>query len=235
MKRIFRPAFALLLSFILLFSMFPIIGMASTTSQNVTYSVGTDETLTFDADSFNSVCEDKTGDTLNYVKFSLPASACGTLYYNYTSSSDYTAAVSASTKYYYSQSYYLSKVTFVPYSGYTGTFSFSYTAYSQSGDTYTGAVEITVENNSGTVATIKYTTDEDEDATFNKSDFYNLCYNYSGEGLNYVKFTSLPSSSYGTLYYYSSSSTSTKTKVTTSTKCYYSSSTNNLSRVTFCT
>ena len=117
-----------------------------------------------------------------------------------------------------------------------GTITIPYTGYDSSGDTYTGAVKIVVgngEDDSGyDVKLIKYSSDENENITFDDDDFNDLCKSNSSEELKYVKFTSLPSSSYGTLYYYPDSSSS-KSKVTTSTKCYYDSTTNSLSKVVF--
>ena len=100
--------------------------------------------MTFSASDFNSVCYSETGNYLNYVKFSLPSSYYGTLYYSTSSSSTYNKAVTSSTKLYRSSIPYLNYVTFVPSSSYTGTVTITYTGYSTAGTSYTGYVTVTV-------------------------------------------------------------------------------------------
>jgi len=198
-------------------------------ADTITYTTDEDEEITFDDDDFDEVCNDATDEDLDYVKFTLPSSSKGVLYYNYTSSSSYGSKVSVSTKYYLSSSPYLSKVTFVPAEGYTGTVSISYTGYNDDGDSFSGIVKITVGDDADAADTITYTTDEDEEITFDDDDFDEVCNDATDENLDYVKFT-LPSSSCGVLYYnYNASSSS---KVTSSTK-YYMASSSYLSKVTF--
>ncbi len=199
-------------------------------ADTITYTTDEDEEITFDTSDFNDVCEDATDETLYYVKFTLPSSTYGKLYYNYTSSSSYDSAVSSSTKYYRSASSYLSKVTFVPKTGYTGTVTISYTGYNTDGDSFTGKVKITVGDDDD-ADTITYTTDEDEEITFDTSDFNDVCEDATDETLYYVKFT-LPSSTYGKLYYNYTSSSSYDSAVSASTK-YYRSASSYLSKVTF--
>ncbi len=111
----------------------------------VTYSTDSDTPLTFDASDFNTEFDDATDETLYYVKFTLPSSSYGVLYYNYTSSSSYGSKVSASTKYYRSASPYLSYVTFVPDDDYSGTVKIAVTGYDSDGESYSGYVKITVD------------------------------------------------------------------------------------------
>ena len=195
------------------------------------YSTASDEELAFDADDFTEAFDDATGDDLYYVKFTLPSSSYGTLYYGYTSSSSYTSKVSSSTKYYADSSLYLSKVSFVPKSSYSGTVSISYTAYDDNGNSYSGIVRVTVADSGSTLGTITYSTDSDTKVTFDESDFADAFYDATGDDLSYVKFT-LPSSSYGTLYYGYTSSSSYTSKVSSSTK-YYPSSSPYLYKVSF--
>jgi len=95
------------------------------------------------ASYFNTKCEDLTDDSLSYVKFTLPSSLIGTLYYGYTSAGSYTSEADASTKYYYSQAYYLKNVSFVPAGNDAGTATITYTGYAAGGTSYTGEVYIT--------------------------------------------------------------------------------------------
>ena len=174
--------------------------------------------MTFAADDFSTVGEATASDTLSYVKFSLPASSYGTLYYS-------GSKIAAATKYYVSATPYISSVSFMPASGYTGTVPVSYKAYNSSGTLlYTGSVNITVVTNSTSSAAIYYTTSENTKYTFDSDDFNTICDETSSDTLSYVKFT-LPSSTYGTLYYGSS-------KASAATK-YYVSATPYISSVSF--
>ena len=114
------------------------------TADDVTYTTDENVPITFKASDFNYACDDATNETLSYVKFKLPSSTYGKLYYDYASSSDTGSSVSASTTYYRSSSPSLSRVTFVPKSGYTGTVSISYTGYNTDGDAYVGTVKVVV-------------------------------------------------------------------------------------------
>lgn len=103
-----------------------------------------DTSITFDDEDFNRASKNTTGEKLDYVKFSLPASKNGKLYYKYTSANKFDSALSTSTKYYYNSTPYLSDVTFVPYKDYYGTVEISYTGYNIKGDSFTGTVKIEV-------------------------------------------------------------------------------------------
>ena len=197
----------------------------------ITYTTKVNTAVTFSRTDFNSVCGDMTGNTLSYVKFTLPSSSYGTLYYNYTSASTYDSKVSASTKYYYSTSTspYLSKISFVPYSGYNGAVTITYTAYDISGESYSGTMKITVGTDDSVIV---YTTAKNTPVTFDRADFYEVCENETGQTLSYVKFSTLPTSTYGTLYYNYTSASAYDSKVAASTKYYYASSAY-LSKVTF--
>ncbi len=164
------------------------------------------------------------------MKFTLPSSTYGKLYYDYTSASKYDSLVSASTKYYRSKSPYISYISFVPKSSYTGTVSISYTGYDTDGESYSGKLKITVTAGSSS-STITYSTNNDTPVKLVASDFNTACNNETGENLSYVKFT-LPSSSYGKLYYNYTSSSKYDSTVSASTK-YYRSKTPYISYISF--
>lgn len=93
---------------------------------------------------FNRACDELLDDKLDYVKFTLPSSTQGTLYYDYTANSG-TSKVSASTKYYYEdRSPYLEKVSFVSAGIAAGTYTIKYTGYGENGGSFTGQVKINV-------------------------------------------------------------------------------------------
>ena len=197
----------------------------SKSSQSISYTVDKNESVTFDDSDFNSYCKDETGSSMDYVKFTLPSSSKGTLYYKYDKSGE--KEVTSSTKYYRSDSPALEAVTFVPAKNYTGTVSIDFTGKSTGDETFSGTLKIYV----GTSASgdITYTAATGASVTFKSSDFNTFCKDETSSNLDYVKFT-LPSSSKGTLYYkYDQSG---EKKVTSSTS-YYRSSSPYLEDVTF--
>lgn len=194
----------------------------------ILYSTGSFTPLSFDSDDFADACDDTNNEGLDYVKFTLPSSTYGILYYDYTSSTKYDSKVSASTKYYEND---LDDVVFVPKSNYKGTFIISYTGYDDDGDSFTGVVKITVKEESAVADTINVSTKEDTVLYFDDDDFNDVCEDATNEELDYIKFT-LPSSSYGRLYYNYSSPSSYGSLVSEGTKYYYDDSPS-LSKVAF--
>lgn len=198
------------------------------TAADILYTADGDEELEFDEDDFNDVCTDLNDEDLVYVKFSLPSSSAGTLYYNYKSEDDYGSKVASTTKYYYDETPYLSRVSFVPDEDYSGTVTVKYTGYDEDDNAYSGKVKIKVEDTAS--SEIAYTIDDDETADFDEDDFYEICDDLNDEVLDYVTFT-LPEDSKGILYY-NYDDGDYDSKVTASKKYYYDSSPY-LSKVTF--
>jgi len=200
-------------------------------SDYIVYTCDAGEEVEFDVDDFEDACDEANSEDLDYVKFTLPASSKGILYYNYTSSSSYGSKVSASTKYYADSSYYLKNVSFVADDDYEGTFYISYTGYDEEGDSFSGKIKITVDGDSNSTSkNITYSSSGGA-VTFSASDFNTVCDNVTDETLSYVKFT-LPSTTYGKLYYNYTSASSYDSAVSTSTK-YYKSTTPSLAKVCF--
>ncbi|HPY56923.1 MAG TPA: S-layer homology domain-containing protein, partial [Sedimentibacter sp.] len=176
------------------------------------YSLYVNTLVDFNADDFEKVCLDGTGQKLNYVKFTLPSSSRGTLYSNYGLSSQ--SKVSSTSKYYDDD---IDDISFVPYKNYSGTVVISYIGYNSKGVSYTGEIEIQVLKIVTDADDITYKTGSYTPIDFDADDFDDECRDVTGKRLDYVKFT-LPSSTYGTLYYnYSSRSQS---KVSSTTKYY---------------
>lgn len=146
-------------------------------------------------------------DKLDYIKFTLPSSSNGKLYYDYKNSDGYE--VKSTHKYYYepedSSDRSIYKVAFVPNTKYTGTFYIDYRAYDKDGDSYDGKVKITVKDSVASLETIKYEIKRNSFVTFSYRDFKNV-FSAAKKTFDYVKFV-LPSEKYGKLYYdYESSS-----------------------------
>lgn len=146
----------------------------SGTSGTLSYSTSQGSAVNFSAEDFDSMCKDLTERHLNYVRFDLPSSSVGTLRYNYNSSSSTGSAVSAGSSYYRSSSPYLSNVSFVPASGFSGTADIRYTGYDTSGQRYTGTVSVTVK---GTAAAgiIYQTVTAGKSLSFDNAMFQNAC------------------------------------------------------------
>jgi hypothetical protein len=182
----------------------------------ITYSGDNDDTLDFNEDDFNDVCQDLNDEDLDFVNFTLPSSTKGILYYDYDGSDE--AKVSKSTEYYYSDDPSIDDITFVPNDDYSGTAVISYAATDEDGDDYSGTVKITISDSGSSKGDINYSTDADEDLSFDEDDFNDFCEDENDEKLDYVKFT-LPSSSKGVLYFdYDGDD---EAKISTSTKYYY--------------
>jgi hypothetical protein len=117
------------------------------TADTIEYETGEDTAVTFDGDDFNEICEDVTDESLNYIKFTLPSSSYGKLYYGYDSEDDYDGKVTSSGKYYYDDDdgTAVSEISFLPADDYTGTVKIKYTGVNEDGDTFTGTIKIVVE------------------------------------------------------------------------------------------
>jgi len=204
--------------------------VSSSAGGTVFYAVEEEEPLQLDAADFLESFATATGETLDYVKFTLPDSDYGELYYNYTSDSSYDSTVSASKKYYVYSEPYLSYVTFVPTEEYSGRVIISYTAYDEDGDSYKGKLGIMVENTTP-AGILSYSCKTNGTVQLSGDDFSDAFISRVGSVLSYVKFTT-PKSTYGVLYLDYDSSTAKGTSVTSSIK-YYDGSTPGLSDITF--
>jgi hypothetical protein len=195
----------------------------------VVYVTDKNSALQVDAADFNTSFQNATGRGLYYVKFSLPSTSTGKLYYNYTSSYNYDSTVSSSQKYYVLSSPYLSYVSFVPREDYTGTVIISYTAYDESGGAYSGKLIIFVVDSPAGI--VSYTSAVNGFVCLDGDDFADEFISVTGSVLSYVKFT-LPASTSGALYSDYSADTASGTKVAAATK-YYNGSNPDISNITF--
>ncbi|NLV51026.1 MAG: S-layer homology domain-containing protein [Clostridiales bacterium] len=189
----------------------------------ISYTADKNTPISFSASQFSAVCTEVTGWTLSYVKFTLPASTYGRLYYNYRTSTDYDSIATSESKYYNSAEPYLSNVDFMPAADFTGTFSITYTAYDIVGNSYSGKVNITIKETA--VDSIVYNTDVGIPVSFKAPDFNAVCAKITGWPLSYVSFT-LPVSAGGKLYYNYRTSTDFDYAVAAGAKYYYSAEPN---------
>ena len=166
-------------------------------ADDIKYSTDAGEELDFEENDFNDECEDLTGETLRYVKFDTPSSSKGVLYYDYY---DDEEEVDDDDKYYYDDDPSIDDITFVPDDDYSGTFTISYQGKDTEGNTYTGDIKITVDDDDSDADDITYSVDSDDTVDFEENDFNDVCQDLNDKDLDYVNFT-LPASSKGVLYY----------------------------------
>jgi hypothetical protein len=131
--------------------------------------------------------------------FELPSSTKGVLWYDYDG--DDEARIDDDEEYYYDYDPSIDGVTFVPKTDYSGTVTISYEGYNVDDEPFTGSVKITVEEGVSEEGDINYTVDADDELEFEEEDFNDFCEDENDETLDYVIFTTLPSSSKGVLWY----------------------------------
>lgn len=205
-------------------------------ADNITLDTKYNSAVQFDANEFDRVCKERTGASLNYVTFATPPVRQGTLYTNYSGTSDYGRPVSTTTQYRYRD---LNDIWFVPAPGYTGPVTIYYTGRSSGspGKTYTGQVVIKVaqENSGANIGGLSYSITTGGTVRFDDEDFNDYCHDVldSYQNISFLQFTAMPSRSEGVLYYDYRSTTSTGTPVAPGTVYYYGTRTPRLDRLTF--
>lgn len=190
----------------------------------------------FSADQFGKICVQETGNTLDYVIFSLPPARQGTLYTDFISTDNYGGKVAAGAQY---KTKELDKIVFVPADGFTGAVTIYYTGRSVStrGGTFTGKVIINVgrESLNGSNSDLYYSIPQGGTVTFDDAKFNSYYKSITGSSatLSYIRIEALPAGSQGTLYYNYRSASSTGSRVTTGTSYYYGSRNPRLDLITF--
>lgn len=164
------------------------------TTDIVKYSLKQDEIFKFNLTDFVNACTKTVGGTLDYIVFpSIPASSTGKLYIDYTSPEIFGTAIVAGRGYNKTN---ISKMSFVPYAGYYGTFTLPYEGYNEAGHLFTGKIEITYTQKPIDADLIKYSTYENIPVNFISDNFNVESRDVTGRTLDYVKFT-LPATSRG--------------------------------------
>ena len=202
-------------------------------SSDVRYTANWGDQVIFRATDFASACQATLGETLSYVRFNLPASSQGTLYFNYNSSGVYGSAVSPLTSYYASGAPAIGGVSFVPSNTVSSQVTMNYTAVGTQGNTYTGTVYINYGNSDP--STLRYTTYSGKRVSLSVADFNSACVAATGSNLDYVRFNSLPGSAQGVMYYNYDSTKTYNTQVYSGNSYYRTTSSNQnlLSLVSF--
>ncbi len=226
MKKNMTKKISIILAMMMTVVFIPVTSYASSKADTITYTTDAEEEITFKEKDFNKECKELMGEKLDYVKFELPSSSKGVLYYDYDDDKD---KVDDSDKYYYDDDdeKSISDVTFLPEDDYSGTVTISYTGYDVDGNDYSGKVKITVEKGDSD-GDIEYSVDADDEVDFKEKDFNKFCQDENDADLKYVSFE-LPSKSKGVLYY---DYDDDKDKVDDSDKYYYDDE-RSISDVTF--
>lgn len=176
------------------------INVGSTDIGAVSYHTAKNTPVTLKASDLSSAFSEVKNVNLSYVYFSLPPSAAGKLYYNYSSASTQNP-VAENSPYFVSVPPSIDSVTFVPATNYTGIVTINYIGYSANGySASSGTVQITVGSGQNKACELKYTTEKNKVVTFKDQDFNEAFSTATGLPLKYVKFT-LPKATTGTLYY----------------------------------
>lgn len=194
----------------------------------LSFSVYNDEELDLDGDEFFDNLEDSLDEELLAISFvTLPSSSKGILYYDFDGNDE--EKVAKGDKYYYDDDPDISDITFVPDEDYSGTVTFEYRAYYTSSKYYEGKISVKVKSSSGDdedeegddeIQTITVEADVNDSVTMNYTKINTAYKKVTGKTLYSIKF-SIPSSSYGTLYYDYDGDDEEKVS---SSKKYYSSS-----------
>ena len=180
-------------------------GNNPSSGSDLTYSVTAGQSVYFRAEDFSKVCKSQTGSELDYVYFDrLPNSRYGTLYYG-------NNIVKTTTPYSYSM---LGSIRFLADSGYEGTVTIPFTGYSKNTEKTSFSGVITIDVSEGGAANFSYTVRAGRRVYIRVADIAEACYEQTGYQLSHVRFTSLPTSTQGSLCYNAA-------KVTTTNRSYY--------------
>lgn len=190
-------------------------GTSVSSNTDISYTVKDGRSVALSTSDFERLSVSRTGSSLSYIRFgSLPS--YGTLYdsaYSYnTSSSNYYVAVNRT----YSSP---GNIRYVADSGYSGTVTVPFVGRAANGETFDGTVSFVISQT--TSSPLRYTVDAGRRVYFVAEDFSDACYAATGYDVNYIRFSSLPSSYNGTLYNGSTSLVATNSS-------YYRSSLGNL-------
>jgi hypothetical protein len=197
---------------------------------DINYKVNADDELDFDEDDFNDFCEDENDETLDYIIFpSLPASSKGVLWFDYDGKKE--KKVVKNTEYYYDDDPSIDDITFVPDEDFSGYIELKFEGEDMEGDSIEGTVVIQVINEDLVADDIFLNGTAGSPVLMQDVYFNRACDKTVGGTLDYVKFT-LPSASYGTLYY-DYKTDNTTSLVASSTKYYYEDRSPYLEKVSF--
>ena len=170
-------------------------GAGSGSSAAVQYTVTSGGSVTFSGKDFDDACRQATNAALSYLRFDLPSSGQGILYYDYRAGST-PKALNPATDLYHSGEVSIDRVTFVPAKSFAGIASVPFTAWAIDGTEYRGMAEITVRSEAALGGLVRYQTGG-APVHISAADIQSA----AGEQPSSLRLTGLPDASQGKLYY----------------------------------
>lgn len=170
-------------------------GAGSGSAAAVRYAVTSGGSVTFSGKDFDDACRQAVNSALSYLRFDLPSSGQGILYYDYRAGSA-PKALDPATSLYRAGEVSIDRVTFVPASGFAGTALVPFTAWAINGAEYRGTAEITVRSAAALGGLVRYET-QGEPVHLNAYDIQTA----SGGAPSSLRLTGLPDAGQGKLYY----------------------------------
>ena len=171
-------------------------------SGDVAYHTANTRPVPFGAEDFVGVCKNKTGKTLRSVRFRLPPASQGTLYYQYSTTGQYSQRVTDTEDYRVAGgSTLLENVSFLPAKGFTGTVRIPYTGTTDAGSSYSGQVtiQVTAEDRPGDPGAISLTCPAGGSVRLDGDDFQKASLDAVNSSLDYIYLTQ-PSTGDGKFY-----------------------------------
>lgn len=150
----------------------------------------------FSGGDFDGACRAATGSALNYLIFSLPSSAQGMLCFQQQTGGT-AASVGNNESFYLSGEHSVSKVSFVPAYGFTGTAFIPFTGWAIDGRQFQGTVEVSVGAGGAGGYTVRYAT-SGTPVQLSPADFLAVA---GGSQPASIRFDAVPDQSAGRLYY----------------------------------
>lgn len=170
-------------------------GAGSGSSTAVRYSVVGQDSVRFAGSDFDAACRQATNTALSHLRFDLPSSGQGILYYNQFTGSNSSALI-PSTMLYRSGEVSVDRVSFVPARGFSGVVTVPFTGWAIDGREFRGIVEITVRAAPALGGLVRYETS----STPVRLNVYDIQAAAAGMPAS-LRFTGLPDASQGRLYY----------------------------------
>jgi hypothetical protein len=153
------------------------VGTLSTKVSNISYTTNDDEPVQIKVNDINEAILEASGENVDYVMFTLPSASYGALYYDYFGPDNYDSKVKAKEEYYRASAPRISDVSYVPNSGESGQVKISYTAYTNSGLSLEGVINITVKKTSSSSnrpSTTRPTSSQNEPSSWAKAEVESL-------------------------------------------------------------
>ena len=175
---------------------------AGGTSGDVTYTCLPGSSVKITSNEFNTMCLSMTGQRLHYITFqSLPDFTQGSLFHNRTSAGVMGTRVTKETKYYNSAAPYIMNLSFWASDSFNGYVEIPFTGSAVNGETFSGSLVISSTATKVYESVIVYNTIGRSAADFVASQFDDMCRSATNSALNYIRFTGLPSSTQGNVYF----------------------------------